>query len=107
MVHQDFINKLMINHKDGKTVDHEKPFVFMCDGKIDDEDLIEQLYELSRHTELCYIRTSNCIGYPAIVDVSISREYNNQIVSVSLSAKEADAENEFLGGILDEEVSTQ
>ena len=75
--------------------------------KIDDEDLIEQLYELSRHTELCYIRTSNCIGYPAIVDVSISREYNNQIVSVSLSAKEADAENEFLGGILDEEVSTE
>lgn len=75
--------------------------------KIDDEDLIEQLYELSRHTELCYIRTSNCIGYPAIVDVSISREYNNQIVSVSLSAKEADAENEFLGGILDEGVSVE
>lgn len=38
-INRGFINKLMINHKDGKTVDHEKPFVFMCDGIVDDEDL--------------------------------------------------------------------
>lgn len=69
--------------------------------KMEDEDLVSKLYELSRFTELCYVRTSNCIGYPAVVDVSISRDYNNQIISVSLSAKEADTENEFLGKIPD------
>lgn len=65
--------------------------------KIDDEALIEQLYELSRFTELCYVRTSNGIGFPATIDVTINQEYNNNIVSVSLSAKEADANREFLG----------
>lgn len=67
--------------------------------KMEDEDLVGQLYELSRYTKLCYVRTSNCIGYPATVDVSINREYNNDIVSVSLSAKEADSNGEFLGEI--------
>lgn len=67
--------------------------------KIENEDLINKLYDLSRYSNLCYVRTSNCIGYPAIVDVSINRDYNNEIVSVSLSAKEADANNEFLGKI--------
>ena len=66
---------------------------------MEDEDLVSQLYELSRYTELCYVRTSNCMGYPATVDVSINREYNNDIVSVSLSAKEADSNGEFLGEI--------
>lgn len=73
--------------------------------KIENEDLIEKLYELSRYTELCYVRASNCLGYPAIVDVSINREYNNKIVSVSLSAKEADANGEFLGRIPDKETT--
>ena len=71
--------------------------------KMDNEDLVSKLYDLSRFTELCYVRTSNCIGYPAVVDVSINRDYNNQILSISLSAKEADAENEFLGRVPDEE----
>lgn len=74
--------------------------------KMEDEDLISKLYELSRFTELCYVRTSNCIGYPAVVDVSINRDYNNKIISVSLSAKEADTENEFLGAIPDSEEET-
>ena len=69
--------------------------------KIENEDLINQLYELSRYSKICYVRTSTCIGYPAVVDVSINRDYNNEIVSVSLSAKEADANNEFLGKIPD------
>lgn len=69
--------------------------------KIENEDLINQLYELSRYSKICYVRTSNCIGYPAVIDVSINRDYNNEIVSVSLSAKEADANNEFLGKIPD------
>ena len=67
--------------------------------KVDNEDLINELYELSRYTGLCYIRASNNIGYPATIDVSINREYNNQIVSVSLSATEADANGEYLGSI--------
>lgn len=67
--------------------------------KMDDEDVIEKLYELSRYNELCYVRTSNGIGYPATVDVSTNRDYNNQIVSVSIDAKEADSLDEFLGEI--------
>ena len=74
--------------------------------KMEDEDLVEQLYELSRFTDLCYVRTSNCIGYPATVDVSINREYNNNIVSVSITAKEADANGEFQGELLPEETTT-
>lgn len=73
--------------------------------KMEDEDLVGKLYDLSRFTELCYVRTSNCIGYPAVVDVSINRDYNNQILSISLSAKEADAENDFLGRKPDEEIT--
>lgn len=75
--------------------------------KMEDEDLVEQLYELSRFTDLCYVRTSNCIGYPATVDVSINREYNNNIVSVSITAKEADANGEFQGELLPEETTTE
>lgn len=71
--------------------------------KMENEDLVGQLYDLSRYTELCYVRTSNCVGYPATVDVTINREYNNSIISVSLSAKEADAETEFLGKLPDVE----
>lgn len=69
--------------------------------KVENEDLIEKLYELSRYSEICYIRTSDGIGYPATIDVSISREYNNQIVSVSLSATETDGDDEFLGSVSD------
>lgn len=70
--------------------------------KVENEDLIGKLYELSRYTEICYIRTSDGIGYPATIDVSLSREYNNKIVSVSLSATEVDGDNEFLGSTLDD-----
>lgn len=38
-VNRGYINKLMINHKDGKTVELDNTFVFMCDGILDDEDL--------------------------------------------------------------------
>lgn len=71
--------------------------------KMDNSDIEELLFELSRYSELCYIRTSNGMGYPATVDVSINREYNNKIVSVSLSAKEVDSVNEFLGEVPSEE----
>lgn len=67
--------------------------------KIDNKETEEKLYELSRYTELCYVRTSNGMGYPATVDVAVNREYNNEIVSVSLTAKEADGVEEFLGDI--------
>lgn len=65
--------------------------------KNDNQDLIEKLYELSRYAGPCYLRSSDGIGYPAVVDVSINREYNNQIVSCSISATEADDVEEFLG----------
>ena len=99
------------SHLGGTKTYYGQPFIDRSQSlntevvKIDDEELVERLYELSRYTELCYDRTSNCLGYPAIVDVSISREYNNQIVSVSLSAKEADADDEFLGRTPDEETT--
>lgn len=99
------------SHLGGTKTYYGQPFIDRSQSlntevvKIDDEELVERLYELSRYTELCYVRTSNCLGYPAIVDVSISREYNNQIVSVSLSAKEADADDEFLGRTPDEETT--
>lgn len=67
--------------------------------KLENEDLVEQLYELSRFTDICYVRTSNCIGYPAAVDVSINREYNNKIVSISLSVTEADSNGEYMASI--------
>lgn len=67
--------------------------------KMDNEDVIEKLYELSRYSELGYIRTSNGMGYPATINVSINRDYNNQIVSVSIDAKEVDSIDEFLGDI--------
>lgn len=72
--------------------------------KIDNEDIEKQLYDLSRFTELCYVRTSNGMGYPATVDVSVNREYNNKIVKVSLSVKEADGIDEFFGEIPSEEI---
>ena len=87
-------------------IDHSQSFSTEV-VKIENEDLIEKLYELSRYTELCYVRASNCLGYPAVVDVSINREYNNKIVSVSLSVKEADANGEFLGRLPDEEETTE
>ena len=99
------------SHLGGTKTYYGQPFIDRSQNlntevvKIDDEELVERLYELSRYTELCYVRTSNCLGYPAIVDVSISREYNNQIVSVSLSVKEADADDEFLGRTPDEETT--
>jgi hypothetical protein len=71
--------------------------------KMDNEDVIEKLYELSRYNELCYVRTSNGIGYPATVDVSTNRDFNNQIVSVSIDAKEADGVDEFLAEIPSED----
>lgn len=91
------------SHLGGTKLYYGQPFIDRSQSlstdiiKIDNEDLVAQLYELSRYTELCYVRTSNCLGYPATVDVSINRAYNNKIVSVSLSAKEADANGEFLG----------
>ena len=60
--------------------------------KLTNEDIIEKLYSLSRYTRLCYVRCSNGVGYPAVVDVSLSREYNKKIVSASLSATEVDSD---------------
>lgn len=60
--------------------------------KLTNEDIIEKLYSLSRYTRLCYVRCSNGVGYPAVVDVSLSREYNKNIVSASLSATEVDSD---------------
>ena len=68
--------------------------------KMENEDLVEQLYDLSRFTDVCYVRTSNNIGYPAVVDVSINRAYNNQILSVSLDIKETEVDGEYLGTIV-------
>lgn len=70
--------------------------------KNENEDLVEQLYELSRFTDVCYIRTSNNIGYPATVDVSINRAYNNQILSVSLDIKETEIDGEYMGSIIND-----
>lgn len=94
------------SHLGGTKLYYGQPFIERSQSlstevvKMEDEELVEQLYELSRFTELCYVRCSNNIGYPATVDVSISREYNKNIVSVSLSAKEADANGEFMGELL-------
>ena len=91
------------SHLGGSQTYYGQPFIDRSQSlnaevvKMENEDIIEQLYDLSRYTELCYVRTSNNIGYPAVVDVSFNRDYNNQIVSISLSAKEADAGNEYLG----------
>ena len=64
--------------------------------KVDDEDTIELLYELSRFTDICYVRTSTGMGFPATVDVSLNTQYNNKIVSVSISATEVDANGEYM-----------
>ena len=91
------------SHLGGSKTYYGQPFIDRSQSlnaeliKYENEDLIEQLYDLSRYPEICYVRTSNGLGYPATVDVSINQEYNNQIVSVSLSVKEADGEGEYLG----------
>ena len=67
--------------------------------KLTNEDIIEKLYSLSRYTRLCYVRCSNGLGYPAVVDVSLSREYDKKIVSASLSATEVDSDEFVSDGI--------
>lgn len=70
--------------------------------KNENEDLVEKLYDLSRFSNVCYVRTSNNLGYPATVDVSINREFNNQILSISLSIKETEVKDEYFGDLITE-----
>lgn len=71
--------------------------------KNEHEDLVNKLYELSRHTEICYVRTSHGLGYPANVEVSLNRGYNNVIVSANISATEVDDNDSFLGHLYSDE----
>lgn len=96
------------NHLGGSKTYYGKPQIERTHNlsteiiKIDNMDIEEKLYELSRYSEICYVRTSNGMGYPAVVNVSLNREYNKKLVSVTLDVKETDGVDEFLAEIPEE-----
>lgn len=97
------------SHLGGSKMYYGQPFIERSQSlsaeivKMDNEDIVDKLYELSRYTQLCYIRTSNCIGYPATIDVKVDRNYNDKIIGVSLEAKETDSNGEYFAKKMNEQ----
>lgn len=95
-------------HLGGTKLYYSKPYISVSHSisakivKGMHDDILQRLYELSRYTGICYVRTSRSMAFTASVDVSISQNYNDPIVSISLSLTECDPNGEYELETLDE-----
>lgn len=67
------------------------------------KETLRSLYELSRFSGVCFVRTPDGMAYPAIVSVGIDMDAKSPLANVSINCTEVDDEGNFLAAVPQDE----